>query len=632
MAFIVGHRKFEKSPSELLIGSSVVAGNPDSVRERETRSKGEVISKPFYKIIDNLELVEVYKGFPVFSEAAPPVAYEILYDALEGEVKGVLVGAREDSGVVSYYTLVPKGSKSIKKQISVLIDTVDFALIPAVQKEIEEIFEMDEAQIKERFGNPPEKIYAGSFVGSTDEGLILIPFSTYKVKETIPAYTGEEDERIPQLEAKLEELNAKIAAAENREGEEFQKLLEERREILKELTKLRNKLYNPDILKAIKTKGEKVFVTQKPEIRYLGENLVTAAYEYKALKGISENGKIKGVYAVLTLPVYNNLSGQLQRSYLEIMLSLFDGNELYGVELQKARHTLAIMDEAVRELLKSAEAGAKPDLRAVKEKVKDNLSLKKRIEDLEKFVITHSEGEELENLVAFLEEIREEIERGRRILYSPFTASRLLNNYEVVSLLQEAGLNTAEMSKEDWASLYEVVDELNEVLENRIKEELREPLKTLVKFFLKRLESGEPIKYALKQKGGVAEGYYPAPGRPLTVVDLYPNRVLLNLIRGAIAKLNASDKLAALSEVEVFFNGVSAKLGDLALTAVARKVFNLVAKGLLKRAEYDREEEIRELVATLVAGWRGEYRTESPQSQKEEGGEIVDIDGLEDVI
>jgi hypothetical protein len=290
------------------------------------------------------------------------------------------------------------------------------------------------------------------------------------------------------------------------------------------------------------------------------------------------------------------------------------------------------MDEAVRELLRSAEAGAKPDLRTIKEKVKDNLSLKKRIEDLEKFVIAHSEGEELENLIAFLEEIREEIERGRRILYSPFTTSKLITNYEVVSLLQEAGLNASELTREDWASLYEVIDELNEVLENRIKEELKEPLKALVKFFLKRLEAGEPIKYAVKQKGVVKEGFYPAADRPLAVVDLYPNRVLLNLIRRAIAKLNAADRLEALSEVEVFFNGVSAKLGDLALTAVARKVFNLVAKALLKKADYDREEEIKRLLETLSAGWRGEYRVESSQTQRDEGEEIVDIEGFEDLI
>jgi hypothetical protein len=609
----------------------VVAGNPDSVRDRETRSKGENLSKPLYKIIDNLNLIEVYKGFPVFSEVAPPVVYEILFDALEGEVKGVLVGAREEGGTVGYYTLVPKGSKSIKKQISVLIDVVDFGLIPAVQREIEEIFSMDEAQIRERFGNPPEKIYAGSFVGSTDEGLILIPFSTYKAREIIPAYTGEEDERIPQLEAKLEEVNARLTAISDREGEEYGKLLEERREILRELTKLRNKLYNPDILKAVKTKGDKVFITQKPEIRYLGENLIAAAYEYKALKSVSEKGTVKGVYAVLTLPVYNNLSGQLQRSYLEVMLALFDGVELYPVELQKARQTLAVMDEAVRELLKSAEAGTKPNLTAVKEKIRENLSLKKRIEDLEKFVLTHSEGEEHEGLIAFLEEIKEEIEKGRRILYSPFTVARLVNNYEIISLLQEAGLNPSELSKEDWGNLYEVIDALNETLENRIKEDFKEPLKTLVKFFLKRLEEGKPIKYSMRLKGEVVEGYYPSPERALEIVDLYPNRILLNLIKGALRKLNAADRLAALEGVEVFFGGYTAKLGDLAATAVARKVFNLVAKGVLKRADFDRKEEVENLVKGLISNWVGEYRGES-QTQKDEGGEIVDIEGFEDIL
>jgi len=635
VSFIVGHKIFQKSPFDLLIGSSVVAGNPDSVRDKETRSKGENISKPTYHLIDNLELVEVYKGFPVISNVTPEVAYEILYDAIEGEVKGVLVGAREEgSSTVSYFALVPKGAKSVKKYISVLIDVVDFGLIPAIQKEVEEILNADETTIREKFGNPPEKIYAGSFLGSTKDGLILIPFSTYKAKEIIPAYTGEEDERIPQLEAQLEEINLQLEKITDKEGEEYKKLLERRREILKELTKLRNKLYNPDILKAVKSKGDKVFVTQKPEIRYLGENLINAAYEYKALKGIAGDRKIKGVYAVLTLPVYNNLSGQLQRSYLEVMLSLFDGQELYAVDLQKARHTLSVMDEAVRELLKSAEAGTKPNLSTVKEKVKENLSLKKRIEDLEKFALTHSEGEDLENLIAFLREIKEELELGRRILYSPFTVSKLITNYEVISLLQDAGLDTNGLSKEQWAELFEVIETLNETLENTLKQEFKEELRLLTKLFLKKIEEGQPIKYAYKQKGQVVEGYYPAPGKPLTVIDLYPNKVLTNLIKGALRKLNATDKLARLMDVEVFFDGVTAKLGPVALTAITRKVFNLVAKAVLAKAEFNREEEVKALKNLLIANWVGDYSKmqESASTSKEEEGEIVDIEGLEDLL
>jgi len=99
MTFIVGHRKFEKNLDELYIGSSVVAGNPDSVRDKETREKGKPFSKPIYKVLDNLTLVEVYKGFQVFSNVAGNVVYEILYDALEGEVKGILCGVKEEEQI-----------------------------------------------------------------------------------------------------------------------------------------------------------------------------------------------------------------------------------------------------------------------------------------------------------------------------------------------------------------------------------------------------------------------------------------------------------------------------------------------------------------------------------------------------
>ena len=190
MTFIVGHRKFNNNFEELYIGSSVVAGNPDSVRDKETRQKGETFGKPTYKVLDHLTLIEVYKGFQVFSNVAPNVVYEILYDALEGEVKGILCGVKEEEGI-AYYALITKETKSVKKQIAFYIDYVDFGLLPAIQKEIEETLHYDEAKIREVFGNPPEKVYAGSFIGSTDEGLVLIPFATYKANEVIPAYSGE---------------------------------------------------------------------------------------------------------------------------------------------------------------------------------------------------------------------------------------------------------------------------------------------------------------------------------------------------------------------------------------------------------------------------------------------------------
>ena len=632
-SFIVGHRIFDKPFSELYIGSSVVAGNTESVRDKETRQKGKPFSKPTYLPLDNVELIEVYKGFVVFSNVAPNVVYEVLYDALEGEVKGVLCGVKEEDGNIAYYALVKKGTKSVKKQIAFYIDYVDFGLLPALQKEIEEILESDEGRIKEVFGNPPERIYAGSFIGSTEGGLVLIPFSTYKVNETIPAYTGEEDERIPQLEMEIEEINQKLAQMEDTEGEEYKKLLERRRELYKELAKLRNKLYNPDILKAVRSKGDRLFITQKPEIRYLGENLLASAYQYKDIKagGIE---KVKGVYAVLTLPVYNNLSQTLQKGYLEVFLGFFADGELFPAELQKARQTVSAMEEAIRELLKAVEAGTKPSLTAVKERVKDNLSLRKRIEDIEKFVLAKVGGtpEELQEVENFLREIKAELERDRRILYSPFTVGKLITTYEVLSLLQSAGINPSEFKKEDWNTLYETVEVVNESLENVFKNEFSEEIKLLVKFFLKRLEDGKPIRYKLQIKGKLEEGYYPSPDRGLEIIDLYPNRVLITLIKGALKKLNAYDKLAKVEEVEIFFGDTAVRIGQNALTAFARKVFQSVAKTILTNANYNREGEIKALREYLIQNWLGEFKKPTETVEERGEGEVVEIDGFEDLL
>ncbi|HIP86409.1 MAG TPA: hypothetical protein EYH18_02070 [Aquifex sp.] len=630
MTFIVGHRKFEKNLDELYIGSSVVAGNPDSVRDKETREKGKPFSKPIYKVLDNLTLVEVYKGFQVFSNVAGNVVYEILYDALEGEVKGILCGVKEEEGI-SYYALITKETKSVKKQIAFYIDYVDFGLLPAIQKEIEETLQYDEGKIKEVYGNPPERIYAGSFIGSTDEGIVLVPFSTYKVNEVIPAYTGEEDERISYLEVQIEEINSELTKLD-RESEEYKKLSEKRRELLRELTKLRNKLYNPDILKAVRSKGDRLFVTQKPEIRYLGENLLSTAYAYKDLT-LGQAKRIKGVYAVLTLPTYNNLSKKLQKGYLELFLCLSDEGDLFPMELTKARQTIAVMDEALKELIRSLETGTKPQLSPLKERIKDNLSLRKRIEDLEKFVLplVGEGGEITDETLNFLREIKGELELSKRILYSPFTIGKLVTLYELLSLLQEAGLDTSGLTKEGWSEIYETLELVNENLENTFKTEFKQEIEALVRFFLKRIEERKPIHYKLKIKGTLQEGFYPSKERGLEVIDLYPNRVLQTLIKTALRRLNSLDKLLKLEEIEVFFGGNTVRLGSLALTAFVRKVFSSVAKTYMANLDFNRQEEIESLKSYLIQNWLGEYRKSAETEQPKEG-EIVEIEGFDNDI
>jgi hypothetical protein len=633
--FIVANRVFEKPFNQLYIGSSVVAGNIESVRDQETKAKGQPLPVPTYLPLDNLELVEVYKGFQVHSNVDAKIVYEILYDALEEKVKGILAGIQEEEGGVGYYSFITPSVKSIKRKITFYIDyDIDFGLLPAIEKEIKEIFELTEEQIKERYGNPNERIYAGSFIASTKDCLVLIPFATYKPNEVIPAYTGEEDERIPQLESQIEEINQQLAQIEDTESEEYKKLSEQRKELIRELAKIRNKLYNPDIVKSVKTKGERFFITQKPEIRYLGENLLAAAVEYKTLKLINPDKRIKGIYAVVGLPTYNNLSKQIQRSTVELMLCLYDEGEMFPLEVQKARHSLAVMDEVLKELIKALEAGTKPTLNPIKEKVKDNLSLKKRIEDLEKFIITKLDNppEELELLKQQLETYKKEIEQGRKLLYSPFTINKLITPYEVISLLQEARIDVANLTKENWNEFYTAYETLNETLENILNRDFGNEIQTLVKFFLKHIKEGKPIRYRIKTKEGVIEGYYPEENRALEVVDLIANRTLINIIKGILRKLNAYEKVSKALDLEFFFEGVSVRLGYLAITAFVRKVFVSVAKNYLREIDFNRKEEIKQLKEFLIANWLGEYKKSEGRKTVMEDNIEIEVDGLEDIL
>jgi len=400
------------------------------------------------------------------------------------------------------------------------------------------------------------------------------------------------------------------------------------------LAKLRNRLYNPDILKAVKTKGDRLFITQKPEIRYLGENLLQTAYLYRDITA-GEKVRVKGVYTVLTLPVYNNLSKQLQRGHLELFLCLYSSGEVFPAELQKARQTVSVMDEVLKELLRSAEAGTKPTLSPLKERIKDNLSLRKRVEDLEKFFLSKlgENPEELQEVANFLKELKEEVERGKKILYSPFTYNKPLSVFDVISLLQESGLDISKLEKESWATLYETVEGLNETLENTFKGEFGEELKLITKYFLRHIEEGKPLHYKLKIKGEILEGFYPAPDRPLEVIDLSPNRILVNIIKSALRKLNALEKLQKVEQIEIFFEGYTARLGYTALVAFSRKVFNAVAKNYLEKLDFNNEEQIKALREFLTSNWLGEYRKpETGTKEETTEGEIIELDGFDELL
>ena len=616
MKVVVGKRFIEKDFFDLYVGSSVVAGNAENVKIRNTNEKGEPFKKTVYLPVDNLELIEVYKGFLVQSKVAPNVVYEILYDALEGEVKGVLCGVKEENGI-AYYALVPKGAKSIKKLISFYIEYVDINLLARIQKEVEEILNNGTF---DDFETISERIYAGTFVGDrkNPDMIVIVPFATYKPNEVIPAFTGEEDERISELEIKLEEINKKIAEIEDTESEEYKQLQEKRREILRELGKLRNRLYNPDILKAVRdTKAETKFVSQKPEIRYLGENLIQTAYLYKNLKKEGAE-RIKGVYAVITLPVYNNLSKQLQRSYLELFLCLYGDNEILPADLQKARQTVSVMDEVLKELIKSIEAGTKPDLTIVKERIKDNLSLRKRVEDLEKFVLLKQEEEENGEVLNLLKELKAETERGRQILYSPFTNTSLITATDLISLLQESGLNTKNLTKEDWQEFFKTLEVANKQIETLLKENFEEFLPKIVQYFINKIQEG---KIVYKTRQGIDE--YPR-GRNLEIIDFQPNRVFQNITETILRKINKENLLNDLKEFEIFFLDYSVSLEPIALKVITRFLINEVAKEYFSRVEGDKER-VEKIKQTLIDTYTGNYRREKTKSSSSQEIEIEDL-------
>ena len=172
---------------------------------------------------------------------------------------------------------------------------------------------------------------------------------------------------------------------------------------------------------------------------------------------------------------------------------------------------------------------------------------------------------------------------------------------------------------------------VNENLENVCKTEFAEEIKTLVRFFLRRIQEGKPIHYKLKVKGTLQEGFYPSKERGLEVIDLHPNRVLQALIKTALRRLNSLDKLLRLEEIEVFFGDTTVRLGNLALTAFVRKVFSSVAKTYLAKLDFNRKEEIENLKSYLIQNWLGEYRKPAETEQPKEG-EIVEIEGFDEDI
>jgi len=572
--------------------------------KRNTESRGLLLKE--------MVIAVSYSGKRIKSQVNPKIELTVLGDEIEDKVLGVLVGVRGEKGVKNVAFLREGGSP--KKTAFMVVAELEEEINPSeLEKELKEV-------ITKKYGEIEGETYplAGAFIGGTEgKKYVVIPFSTYKPKEVIPAFTGEENEEIEKLEAELERLNNFLAnEKDEKKAEEIRK---QRKELLAKLAKERAKLYRPDLLKAVVQKsinGEEIWlINRKSEIRAMGENLLEGA------KVGLDIGADRGVFAFISFPSVNNFSNELMTSTLTLALAV--GNE-WGIEVldtYKARDYLRKLARGIREIIEAIETETKPPTFAEEE----NLSLRKRLSDLAKFLSAN---------IGALGEVEKglaELEKGIRLLYSPFTVKDLYTRTDAIRDLTDRGVDIRQFSSEEWGELNDILKEVNTRLEEGIKNQKN--YDRLFKAFYGAVKEGRGIKLKVKENGEVKEVYYPTE-KP-TIWDWTFSNRFVGIVEKTLEKLQAD-----LNELQFsyFFKEVEVQLSESAIKkAIARKLLKDIAKTYLEELQTVEPWEILNLEKMLKARWKGEFletQNKKPVSEIEDvdldfaEGEEADLDKL----
>ena len=544
-----------------------------------------------------------YSAKRVESEANPKIELKVLGDEIEDKVLGLLVGIKGEKGV-KHIAFLREGGKPTRVAYLVSAELEDEKVDTGVLSgELKKILQSKYSEI-EGEGYP----LAGAFIGGTEGGkLAIIPFSTYKAKEVIPAFSGEESEEIEKLEAELEELNSLLAT--EKDEKKVEEIRQRRREVLSALAKEKAKLYRPDLLRAVVQKtinGEEIWlINRKTEIRSMGENLLEGA------RLAREIGADRGVFVFIAFPAVNNLSNELMTSVLTLALAV--GNE-FGTEVldtYKARDYLRKLARGVRDIVEAVEAGAKPPSFVEEE----NLSLRKRLSDIAKFLTAKPEA---------VEEVKkglEELEKGIRLLYSPFSVKDLYTRTDAIRDLTDRGIDIRSFTAEDWKELSELLAEVNERLENELRG--LEGYQRLFNAFHKILKEGRGIKIKVRENGEVKEVYYPKENP--TIWDWTLTSRFTGIVEKASQKVGIDLKGVKAGYV---FKETEVELSESAVKrALARLLLKDMVKSYIEEMETAIPMEVLTLEKLLRDRWRGE--TVSGGSRRAEI-EDVELEAEED--
>jgi hypothetical protein len=584
--------------------------------------KGKKITHSHGLIVKPAEVVISYSQKRIASKINSNIQYTVLGDQIEDEVLGIFAGIKTDKGLKNV-AFFKKGGKPTRIALMLADELGEEIDYKSVAKELEELVNKPYSEIE---GEPYP--LAGAFVGESKGELVVIPFSVYKAKSVIPAFL-EEGEEIAKLEAEIEAINKQISETEDEK--EIERLKEQRRNMLAKLSKTRAKLYRPDLLKAIVQKmvngEEAVFLSKKTEIRAMGENLLEGAKVFNDINGD------RAVFVFISFPAVNNISNELMRQSLPLCVAV--GNEfgLEPLDTYKAKDYLRKLANGIREILESVEAGANvPTFGEEK-----NLSLKKRLTDIAKFVVANPEA---------VEEVKkglEELEKGLRLLYSPFSIKDLYTRTDAIRDLTERGIDIKTFTAEDWKLLNEILNEVNLQLENALRET---DYSRIFEIFHRLIQKRAGIKIKVKEGGELKEVVY--PNENPTIWDYTPSERFVGIIKLAVKKLGLEDKLKEIQVGYIF--------GETEINLTEPQIYKALARLILKDlAKLVVEEQktlispsaLKEDIEELKRKWKGEWvakksqiedieledylldTTESAINKKEEDLEDLNLEDLE---
>lgn len=507
------------------------------------------------------------------------VVYEVIGSPIDNKTELVLVGTKAEDGYPQYvaYITADMDERAKKRGLTPLLTEIEGADSSVLSLIYERVEDLLRARFSYLLGDETalsREPYAGVVIGmgqmdsladlSMDRkwDIYVVPWSYFPTHKTIPAFNddGETKKRIERLERELSHG-------------ELEK--ETRIDILSELKELKAYYYSPDIRKAVRRSDKEgtYFISAKPEIRYMGENL------RELFKHALDEYVFGGHHPVIpyvtiglvSIPSFNVKDNAPVFSLLPLLFgySASEPASSYKVVgLNKFFQSYRQLRGGVSDIFKIVQTG-NGSLREI-----ENASLRKKLSDIASFVSKEDIPSEM--VGEYTKKLQKHLKANTRVVGSLYAVSDFVLPADLLSLLPPQ--ETSSFGKEEWRYFFRLIEELNSEIPRLLRTSLEGELKKVAGFFYNKLISGEKIAFT----GRDGQRHVYPSDEELTPYHLFPNKVVLSATAKVLQGIGKYDEVVNALAFEIPIGNVTVNTKELAVLFFFRGVLRFLALYLLK--------------------------------------------------